>query len=299
MVHSRQRVDNAHVEFLTGACIQEEIRRLVGRGADLSVAVAYWGAGGACHTGIATRDQSARGNVRILCDLHSGACNPCEIAKLQQCDRVEVRTLNDLHAKVWIGEGTVIVGSANASTSGLADESQFGSKVEAALVVDNPDLADKLRHWFDTKWHSPSARDIDEASLCSAKKIWKKRRKLAGEAAGGSSTEKTTRDASALKRRLLDEIAAVGLRLWSVDQRPDVTLRSVRTCQDDRAWKSDYDTYLRTEPRDSQRRRQLHREFGKNVKRRIRARSGRSGVKPRQPREDDLIGTYTELHADI
>ncbi|MCY4515065.1 MAG: phospholipase D-like domain-containing protein, partial [Candidatus Tectomicrobia bacterium] len=232
------------MKFLTGASIQEEIVRLVGHGADLSVAVAYWGDGGASHTGIAKRNDAARANVRILCDLHSGACNPFEIAKLRQCDDIVVKTLNDLHAKVWICQSTVIVGSANASTSGLADETQLGSKVEAALVVDDRKLAVDLLKWFNEKWNNRAAKIVDEVSLSKAKDLWKKRRRLARKAAAEHSTEQPTNNPSELKRKLIRRVADVAEELWRSDDSKDITLRSVRRCQEDPEWHRDYEAYL-------------------------------------------------------
>ena len=298
MVHPQWPVGDADVRFLAGERIRSEIERLVGLGTDLRVAVAYWGDGGACHTGVTKRDKAARGNVRILCDLRSGACNPSEIQQLQQSG-VAVRTLDRLHAKAWIGESTVIVGSANASTSGLADETQLGSNVEAALLVENRKLAEDLRRWFDTKWCSGAARDINEECLHSAKKLWKKRRKFARKASQKPLTGPSTLDVAALKKRLINNVASTGLRLWSVDQSPDITLRSVRKCQEDQAWMRDYGVYLQSgQGCSAERRGELHREFGRNVKRLLGARSGKSGVKPRQPKQNDLLGSYTELHAE-
>ena len=86
-------------------------------------------------------------NVRIICDLLSGACNPVEIEKLKGLDGVRVRTRDRLHAKVWIGGNDVIVGSANASHNGLPgdDEDAANASIEAAVESHDPGLAERVR----------------------------------------------------------------------------------------------------------------------------------------------------------
>ena len=280
--------------FLTDKNIRGEIQDLVRRGGNLSIAVAYWGEDGAAHTGVAERAKADPESVRIMCDLNSGACNPSEIEKIWS-DRVQVRTLNDLHAKVWISETRVIVGSANASTSGLADEMHLGSKIEAALLVRDRKLAADLLKWFDKKWHSRGAKVVDKASLRQAKKLWKKRRKLARKAAIERSTEQPTSDPSELKEKLIRRVADVAEELWQSDDSKDITLRSVRRCQEDSEWRRDYEAYLNddsvttTDPKGD-----LHRAFGRNVKKRIGAESGKVGM---DAPEGDLLRNYTELIA--
>ena len=75
-------------------------------------AVAYWGKDATKRTGLA--EHPNRAEVRVICDLLSGACNPNEIEELTRIG-VQVKTLDRLHAKVWISGHDVIVGSANAS----------------------------------------------------------------------------------------------------------------------------------------------------------------------------------------
>lgn len=253
------------------------------------MAVAYWGKAGAEQTGIAERVRvGGAGNVQVLCDLASGACNPAEIEGLQAAG-VEVKTLNDLHAKVWITASAVIVGSANASTSGLADETRLGSKVEAALLSRDRELARTIRTWFDGKWQK--ARPVNDEMLREARRLWKKRRRVSREVAPAPSPAP-----SASKRSLLDRVVAVAAELWRDGQPSDVTLQAVRRCNQDKAWRRDYLAYLNSEPTLRENRKgELHREFGKNVKRQLGATSGRDDMPAGR---DDLVGTYTELLSD-
>ena len=272
--------------FLTDEAIRKEICHLVGGGEDLYVAVAYWGKAGAEQTGIAERAKAGgAGNVQVLCDLASGACNPEEIERLQAAG-VEVKTLDDLHAKVWITASVVIVGSANASTSGLADETRLGSKVEAALLSRHRELARTIRTWFDGKWKK--ARPVDDEALQEARQLWKKRRRVSREVAPAPSPAP-----SASKRSLLDRVVAVAEELWRDGQPSDVTLQAVRVCNQDKAWRHDYAAYLNSDPALREKRRgDLHRAFGRNVKGRLRATSGRDDM---PAGKGDLVGTYTEL----
>ncbi|MBC7102912.1 MAG: phospholipase D family protein [Parvibaculum sp.] len=109
------------IRFVADKKIIDEVQSLIGRSSDVSAAVAYWGKNSVKETGIT---QRKKGSTRILCDLFSGACNPDEVLKLLKCG-VEVKTLDGMHAKVWVNRDTAIVGSANASANGLGFE---GSK---------------------------------------------------------------------------------------------------------------------------------------------------------------------------
>ena len=106
------------MRLLTGTDVHREVVRIMSRTGEVMAAVAYWGDGASERTGI-TRKKS-RNKARVICDLLSGACNPAEIDKLMKLG-VQVKTLDRLHAKIWIGGNTVILGSANASKNGLPD----------------------------------------------------------------------------------------------------------------------------------------------------------------------------------
>ena len=134
------------MRFLAGANIQTQVRTIASRTGEVMAAVAYWGSGAAVRTGLTEHDDPA--SVRVICDLLSGACNPAEIEALTELG-VSVKTLDRLHAKVWIGGDDVIVGSANASRNGLPGEGEQGANanVEAAVLSQDPRLARELRTW--------------------------------------------------------------------------------------------------------------------------------------------------------
>ena len=123
------------MRFLAGVDIQTQVRTITSRTGEVMAAVAYWGSGAAERTGLTEHDRPA--SVRAICDLLSGACNPDEIETLMQLG-LSVRTLDRLHAKVWIGGDDVIVGSANASRNGLPGEDEQGANLEAAVLSQDP-----------------------------------------------------------------------------------------------------------------------------------------------------------------
>ena len=283
------------MDFLTDDDIRTAIQHLVGRGQDLRVAVAYWGKDGAKHTGVANKASSDRGNVRIICDLNSGACNPKEIRELQKLG-FKVRTLDHLHAKVWISETCVILGSANASTSGLADERQLGSNIEAALLVEDPNLAQVLRTWFDRKWCDDGIIPVDETCLKEAEKVWNRRRNVGRARAVRKPASLSERELDELRKRLVQTVVDVAAELWLTDDSPDITLRAVRSCQENAEWLRDYEVYVAAgSAEEAARKRKINHLFGRRVRERIGARTERPGM---GAGEADVIGSYSELHPD-
>jgi hypothetical protein len=108
------------VIFLTGSNVVPDLKELIARADWVRVAVACWGAGSRA---LFDFGKAANKDVKIVCDLMSGACNPDEVESLIGFfgdDRV--LTLDGLHAKVWLTEHGAIVGSSNASANGLGLE---------------------------------------------------------------------------------------------------------------------------------------------------------------------------------
>ena len=167
------------MRFLTGTEIQRHVKTIMSRSGNVMAAVAYWGTGAAERTGIA-RKRSPR-KMRIICDLLSGSCNPEEIEKLMQRG-IHVKTLDRLHAKVWIAGDDVILGSANASKNGLpdTDESTSNANVEAAIMSSDRSLSQEMQGWFETRWQAATA--IDKELMDRAKTAWAHRKRFSGRA---------------------------------------------------------------------------------------------------------------------
>ena len=175
------------MRFMTGYEIQKQVRRIARRTDELMVAVAYWGTGAAERTGLAQSKNPEK--VRVICDLLSGLCNPSEIEKLRRLG-INVSTLDRLHAKVWINGVHVILGSANASTSGLPgkDENNPTPNIEAAVLSEEPSLSRKMTAWFEKQWRL--ATEVDDDHLAMAKQLWERRRRSAGRAFTSSLVQK-------------------------------------------------------------------------------------------------------------
>lgn len=165
------------MQFLTGVDIQNQVRTIASRSGKVMAAVAYWGKGAAERTGLSAHEDPA--SVRIICDLLSGACNPNEIEALQKLG-FSVKTLDRLHAKVWIGGNNVIVGSANASQNGLLGEGEKAAdaNVEAAVMSRDRALARRLAAWFELQWDAST--EIEKRHLVRARQIWKRHRRSGG-----------------------------------------------------------------------------------------------------------------------
>ena len=167
------------MRFLTGTDIQRHVHKIARRTGDVSAAVAYWGKGAAERTGIARKRNPGR--IRVICDLLSGSCNPTEIESLLELG-VHVKTLKDLHAKVWISGDDVIIGSANASKSALLhnDDGHAAGNIEAAILSRDPALSWELQGWFDNQWQASAI--ITEDDLAEAARQWQRRSRAADRA---------------------------------------------------------------------------------------------------------------------
>ena len=167
------------MRFLTGPEIRTEVRRISRRPGKLRAAVAYWGDGAAERTGLSERKKPEQ--VRIICDLLSGACNPGEITALMQRG-IRVKTLDRLHAKVWINGNEVILGSANASRNGLpvTEDDARQANIEAAFLSGDPNLSREVTKWFKNQWRLAS--EIDADRLAQAEELWERRRHSPGRA---------------------------------------------------------------------------------------------------------------------
>ena len=146
----------------------------------LQIAVSYWGEGALESTGLCKRIKQENSKpIQVLCDLFSGACNPDPIEELTNtsAEKVQVKTLAGLHAKVWICGSNVIVGSANVSSNGLGfdDKKSKEGNVEASVEVSEKEFAEKVQIWFNEQWER--ADSVTVTKIKEAKDLWKKRRK--------------------------------------------------------------------------------------------------------------------------
>ncbi|MGH6714916.1 MAG: phospholipase D-like domain-containing protein [Bradyrhizobium sp.] len=138
-------------------------------GDKIQIAVPFWGVGGAKSLGLEKWK-----NVEVICNLESGACNPYAVEELLKAG-IEVRSHRRLHAKIYIFNGHVIIGSSNVSSNGLAKErSETKAWVEANVMSDEQILVGKARALFQHLWKNKTTRvvQLDSQFLNDAKRDW-------------------------------------------------------------------------------------------------------------------------------
>ncbi|MDQ7091719.1 MAG: phospholipase D family protein [Methylococcales bacterium] len=112
--------------------------------------------------------------VRMICNLESGATNPHTIKALFEND-VEIKTSEKLHAKVYIGDNSTIIGSANLSANGLGLEGdEITGWIEAGYKEETKDGQNKIRQWWLRHWEN--SKIITERDIEKYSKLWAVRR---------------------------------------------------------------------------------------------------------------------------
>ncbi len=163
------------MKLLLGEEILPAVVDLMGETGQARLAVAYWGHGGAEKSGVLER---AAGSTQVLCDLYSGACNPKEMLRLLRVG-VELRTYDKLHAKIWVTDNAIIVGSANASADGLNFKGpEARGNVEAAALLRDERSVSRAREWFDDLWSA--ATIIDENLIEAVLPLWREKSEAKG-----------------------------------------------------------------------------------------------------------------------
>ncbi|MDH1341362.1 phospholipase D family protein [Ectopseudomonas oleovorans] len=151
--------------FLSGSeQILDAIKQLIGDGDDYGIAVAFWGTGS--ETLIPQEGQG-----RIICNLTHPGTNPNVIERINSYPNVQIRYLDNLHAKVVVSDNGTFVGSANFSEAALGISSSSAQWLEAGVLIDPGSReAKKAWKWFETLW--TQAALIEDEALSQAKARW-------------------------------------------------------------------------------------------------------------------------------
>ncbi len=158
--------------LLTKHNYYEEVKRFIENNENIDLAVAFWGSQA---TSLFTNSSGKK--IRIICNLESGACNPDIIKKLKKHTSIQIKTNKRLHAKVLLSKTSVIIGSANISTNGLAlDNSEMDGWIEAGALTISTKLINNVSEWFALLWNE--SINITEDILSKAAKDWRDRRKF-------------------------------------------------------------------------------------------------------------------------
>ena len=122
-----------------------------------------------------------KGPTRLVCWLSSTNTNPYAIEAMMGRKSFRVRQVDAMHAKVYLPRtktGVAVVGSANLSTSALADEEASG-QFETAMLVRRSSTVREVSDWFEVLWKR-EARAITRADIVSAKGSWEAARRAQG-----------------------------------------------------------------------------------------------------------------------
>lgn len=161
--------------FLTGPALSDAIRRVFG-GRGLNCAVAFWGSGSADCI------KAAGGNLadsRIVCDLSMGGCWPNALEELGAPNNERIRRRDGLHAKVYISDAGMVVGSPNASANGIGFNQKDAIWLEAGTFHEPKSQAwDQAISWFDALFDG--ATIVDTAALADARRRWRPTLGVAG-----------------------------------------------------------------------------------------------------------------------
>jgi PLD-like domain len=117
-------------------------------------------------------DLSKINSLKIICNARSSSCNPNTLQSLIK-DGIEIRSRNDIHAKVYIIGEVAFLGSANASPNGLGT-----GTIEAAVKLTNNNTIAELKSWHKTLWDyhdTENVNDFTESDWEQLKAQWRLR----------------------------------------------------------------------------------------------------------------------------
>src|SRR5690606_37875184 len=98
------------------------------------------------------------------------------VEELQGIEGVQLKQRDRLHAKLYLGQDEMVVGSANASANGLGAEGHEATHLcELGARTACPDALAQAAEWFDRQWSV--GRRITPRDLAAAKAAWKSRRR--------------------------------------------------------------------------------------------------------------------------
>jgi hypothetical protein len=151
----------------------QTITDFISRAKEVIIVAPYFGGGAFKQLGFDTYKASGT----IICDLYSGACNPEEIKEFMKPSLgLSVRTLDNLHAKIYWTDKGIVVGSANPSANGLAFEGkETGGLLETCVASEDISAVTAWKSYIKANFLSPS-RVVTPNDIKAAIPIWKPQR---------------------------------------------------------------------------------------------------------------------------
>lgn len=169
-VSSTLNIQRTIMTFLDNSNYLEEVEKLFLNSESLDIAVAFFG-----KDAFPLLANSMNKEIRIVCNLESGACNPFLIEEAQGLKNIKIRTNNKLHAKTLIQHNQTIIGSANISANGLSFEGiETIGWLETGISTTDDQIITSAKNWYEELWSKSSEIKFNE--LEKHKKLWKFKR---------------------------------------------------------------------------------------------------------------------------
>lgn len=144
------------------------IKSLLSQESHLRIAVAFVGDGASQWINPQAKD------VKIICSLAMNGTNPSEVQNLiGRFGAKNVKQIDNLHAKLYIGSEYAIVGSANMSANGLGTQPTGLREAGYKFNLDQPSGQRSLDWFDDVLWEG--AREISDQDLKDAAEKWRRR----------------------------------------------------------------------------------------------------------------------------
>lgn len=153
--------ENASTQFLHRSALSSRIEEIMAGGSP-RCAVAFLGA----------RAQSLflLPETRIVCDISMGSTSEAALKALRAPNNANLRHSDGLHAKVYLSDRGLVVGSANASFNALGSCTEPPRLTEAGVF--HPPGAQAWQDaaaWFEELFLDQSSQQVDEAALAMAR----------------------------------------------------------------------------------------------------------------------------------
>ena len=128
---------------------KKQIEQILKKSKNINLAVAFWGQGASNSI-----KKVKNKKIKIICNLESGATNPYEIIKIGKLVGFDkIRSIKNLHAKVYLTEKEMILGSSNFSANGLSLEgNEINKLIEANVSLDDKNVIFQANNWFSDLW---------------------------------------------------------------------------------------------------------------------------------------------------
>jgi hypothetical protein len=151
--------------FLHGKALTAEMRRLVSKKGTRKLAIAYWGKDALKLLKLDPKDK----DIFVICCLKGRKSDPDVIKQFKK----RVRQCDNLHAKVVWSKDEAIVGSANASATGMPSEDNLAAAlIEAGMLTKDRKMLYQIETWFDGIYkNNLLSRPVTKSDLEAAKKI--------------------------------------------------------------------------------------------------------------------------------